>query len=229
MKNFLFIMLLVSLTFVSCSLSNEEKAEKLVKQKIITNLYHQDSYKAVSTKVDSAFVDFEKMGKFSNAYQELRDLLFKQNEYEQSYSHALSSKGIYDPKRNSYYYDEHDKLMYEKYTKECEDLQKKLQELPDKIDKVLAQVQKLSSSVFTEEQTGWFVFHKFTAKDYNNLVDMPGFFVFICNLDFTKCGDAMEYEMFNRDFEVLHSILEATSDDEIKEYVIQNINPFEYP
>ena len=45
----------VALIMTSCTLSNEEKAEKLVKETLKDYLYHPDSYEPISTKVDSMF------------------------------------------------------------------------------------------------------------------------------------------------------------------------------
>ena len=40
----------VALVMTSCTLSNEEKAEKLVKETLKDYLYHPDSYEPISTK-----------------------------------------------------------------------------------------------------------------------------------------------------------------------------------
>ena len=54
MKKFL---VLSALVITSCTLSNEEKAEKLVKETLKDYLYHPDSYEPISTRVDSMFID----------------------------------------------------------------------------------------------------------------------------------------------------------------------------
>lgn len=53
-----FLVLLPLLLLVnSCSLSNEEKAEWLVRETVKKALYHLKSYEAISTQVDSMLFD----------------------------------------------------------------------------------------------------------------------------------------------------------------------------
>lgn len=47
----------VALIMTSCTPSNEEKAEKLVKETLKDYLYHPDSYESISTRIDSMFID----------------------------------------------------------------------------------------------------------------------------------------------------------------------------
>ena len=47
----------IALIMTSCTLSNERKAEKLVKETLKNYLYHPNSYEPISTRVDSMFID----------------------------------------------------------------------------------------------------------------------------------------------------------------------------
>ena len=58
MKKFL---VLSALVITSCTLSNEEKAEKLVKETLKDYLYHPDSYEPISTKVDDLNKSIEEL------------------------------------------------------------------------------------------------------------------------------------------------------------------------
>ena len=51
----------IALVITSCTPSNEEKAEKLVKETLKDYLYHPDSYEPISTRVDSMFIDFPEL------------------------------------------------------------------------------------------------------------------------------------------------------------------------
>ena len=51
----------VALVMTSCTLSNEEKAEKLVKETLKDYLYHPDSYEPISTKVDDLNKSIEEL------------------------------------------------------------------------------------------------------------------------------------------------------------------------
>ena len=110
MKKLQLLFCAVALIMISCTLSNEEKAEKLIQESLKGTLYHPESYKSISTQVDSAFINFENLAKVGELCEELGDLLDKESEYQREYRSAESSKSIYAP--NGWYYDEHSRVKY---------------------------------------------------------------------------------------------------------------------
>ena len=76
MKKFL---VLSALVITSCTLSNEEKAEKLVKETLKDYLYHPDSYEPISTRVDSMFIDVTTIEPIMKISDEIKNLISKIN------------------------------------------------------------------------------------------------------------------------------------------------------
>ena len=91
MKKFL---VLSALVITSCTLSNEEKAEKLVKETLKDYLYHPDSYEPISTRVDSMFIDVTTIEPIMKISDEIKNLISKINRCERKIESAESSMEI---------------------------------------------------------------------------------------------------------------------------------------
>ena len=65
----------VALIMSSCAFSNEQKAEKLIKETLKDYLYHPDSYEPISTKVDSMFIDPVTIASIMKISDEIKDFL----------------------------------------------------------------------------------------------------------------------------------------------------------
>lgn len=94
MKKFL---VLSALVITSCTLSNEEKAEKLVKETLKDYLYHPDSYEPISTRVDSIFIDVTTIEPIMKISDEIKNLISKINRCERKIESAESSMDILPP------------------------------------------------------------------------------------------------------------------------------------
>ena len=77
MKKLQLLFCAVALIMTSCTLSNEEKAEKLIQESLKGTLYHPESYKSISTQVDSAFINFENLAKVGELCEELGDIVLQ--------------------------------------------------------------------------------------------------------------------------------------------------------
>lgn len=84
----------VALVMTSCTLSNEEKAEKLVKETLKDYLYHPDSYEPISTKVDSMFIDVTTIEPIMKISEDIKDLMSKINRCKMKVESAESSMDI---------------------------------------------------------------------------------------------------------------------------------------
>ena len=91
----LFVLFAVIMT--SCTLSNEEKAERLVKETLKDYLYHPDSYEPLSTRVDSMFIDVTTIEPIMETSDEIKDLISKINRCEREIESAESSMDIWAP------------------------------------------------------------------------------------------------------------------------------------
>ena len=94
MKKFL---VLSALVITSCTLSNEEKAEKLVKETLKDYLYHPDSYEPISTRVDSMFIDVTTIEPIMKISDEIKNLISKINRCERKIESAESSMDNFLP------------------------------------------------------------------------------------------------------------------------------------
>ena len=91
------LFLLLSVIMTSCTLSNEEKAEKLIKETLKDYLYHPDSYEPISTRVDSMFIDVTTIEPIMEISDEIKDLISKINRSERKIESAESSMDIWAP------------------------------------------------------------------------------------------------------------------------------------
>ena len=107
------------------------KAEKLIQESLKGTLYHPDSYEPISTRVDSAFINFEQLATFGEICEELTDLLDKESEYQREMLSAERSKSIYAP--NGWYYDSHSQTMYNQYKQEYEEYKRIMSNILDDV------------------------------------------------------------------------------------------------
>lgn len=220
MKKILLLVSAVTLIFASCSLSNEEKAEALIKETLKGTLYHPESYKPISTRVDSAFINFEGMAKFGEICEELEELLDKEQEYQRKYKLAESLMSIYAP--NHFYYTEHERVEYNQHKQECEEYKTKLKKLTPKISSAIRELREVSKNIYTEEFTGWFITHRFTSKNGANTMTIHGEVIFVSDVEFTHCGDGMDPNIFEELFKCLIKISETETDDDLKEILLES-------
>ena len=225
MKKLQLLFCAVALIFTSCTLSNEEKAEKLIQESLKCTLYHPDSYEPISTRVDSAFINFEQLATFGEICEELTDLLDKEQEFQRNLKSAESTMSIYAPTR--YYYSEHSRVEYNQHKQEYEEYKAKLEKLAPKIDSALSELRKVSNDIYSEEFTGWIVSHRFTSKNGANTMTMPGDMVFVCDTEFTRCSNGMDSDAFEKLFKFIKKISEAETDEELKEEIMESkYSPF---
>lgn len=215
MRNFIITLTSFLLLFSSCIKSNEEKAEALIQEQLKSSLYHPETYKAISTQVDSAFINFEIWDKIMENAKDLYDLFQKKEKYERDIERAQSIMSIYAP--TGYYYSEYDRNKYNKSKNEISVLQDKLQKLEPKIDSAISEIKSLIPQLRSSEQTGWIVEHKFTSMNGANTVSLSGDMIFVCDKDFKQCGGGMETSDIEKAYRFIKGMSEAESYDDIKE------------
>lgn len=220
MKKILLLVSAFTLIFTSCSLSNEEKAEKLIQESLKSTLYHPDSYEPISTRVDSAFINFENLAKVGELCEELGDLLDKEQEYQRELKSAESIMSIYAPTR--YYYSEHSRVEYNQHKQEYEEYKAKLEKIAPKIAATLGELREVSQNLYSDEFTGWIVSHRFTSKNGANTMTIPGDMIFVCDTEFTRCGDGMDSDAFEKLFKFIKKISETETDEELKEEIMES-------
>ena len=124
----------VALVMTSCTLSNEEKAEKLVKETLKDYLYHPDSYEPISTKVDSMFIDVTTIEPIMKISEDIKDLMSKINRCKMKVESAESSMDIFAPNG---YSSQYSRGEYARAKKEKEEAKSDLDKYTKKLSEQL--------------------------------------------------------------------------------------------
>ena len=210
----------VALIMASCTPSNEEKAEKLVKETLKDYLYHPDSYEPISTRVDSMFVDITTIEPIMEISDEIKSLIFKINDVKEKIESAESSMDIYAPDGYSSRYS---RGKYARAKKEREEAKSDFDKYTKKLSGELASLKENVAKYHKGEFTGWAVSHRFRSLNIKGSMAVPGDMIFFCNKEFTTCDsyEANEIEGFAK---TLKAVDEATSDEDIMDYFKENIS-----
>lgn len=215
MKKFL---VLSALVITSCTLSNEEKAEKLVKETLKDYLYHPDSYEPISTRVDSMFIDVTTIEPIMKISDEIKNLISKINRCERKIESAESSMDIFAPNG---YSSQYSRGEYSRAKKEKEEAKSDLNKYTKKLSEQLAFLKENVVKYHKGEFTGWAVSHRFRSLNGAGSMTIPGEMIFFCDEEFTTCG-GYETDKFEDFVKILNAVDEATSDEDVIDYFKEN-------
>ena len=126
------------------------------------------------------------------------------------------------PTRYYYYYSEHSRDEYNQHKQEYEEYKAKLEKIAPKIVATLGELREVSQNIYSDEFTGWVVSHRFTSKNGANTMTIPGDMIFVCDTEFTRCGDGMDSDAFEKLFKFIKKISETETDEELKEEIIES-------
>ena len=208
----------VALIMVSCTPSNEEKAEKLVKETLKDYLYHPDSYEPISTRIDSMFIDVATIEPIMKISDEISDLISKIDKCEMDIESAETSMNIYAPDG---YSSQFTRGEYARAKKEKEEAQSDLDKYTKKLSGELASLKEYVDKYHKGEFTGWAVSHRFRSLNGAGSMTIPGEMIFFCDKEFTNCI-SYEVDKFEEFAKVLKAVDEATSDEDIIDYFEDN-------
>ncbi|MBW9199972.1 hypothetical protein EVD32_08795 [Bacteroidales bacterium SW299] len=208
----------VALIMVSCTPSNEEKAEKLVKETLKDYLYHPDSYEPISTRIDSMFIDVATIEPIMKICDEISDLISKIDKCEMDIESAETSMNIYAPDG---YSSQFTRGEYARAKKEKEEAQSDLDKYTKKLSGELASLKEYVDKYHKGEFTGWAVSHRFRSLNGAGSMTIPGEMIFFCDKEFTNCI-SYEVDKFEEFAKVLKAVDEATSDEDIIDYFEDN-------
>lgn len=212
------LLVILALIMTSCTLSNEEKAEKLIEETLKEYLYHPDSYEPLSTRVDSMFIDVTTIEPIMEISDEIKDLMSKISRCEREIESAESSMDIWAP---SGYSSQFSRGEYARAKKEKEDAQSNLDKYTKKISGQLVSLKENVAKYHKGEFTGWAVSHRFRSLNGAGSMTIPGEMIFFCDKEFTTCG-GYEADKFEDFVKTLKAVDEATSDDDIMDYFKEN-------
>lgn len=219
MKNVIILLFCaVALVMTSCTLSNEEKAERLVKETLKDYLYYPDSYESLSTKVDSMFIDVTTIEPIMEISDEIKDLMSKINRCERKIESAESSMDIWAPDG---YSSQYSRGEYARAEKEKEEAKSDLEKYTKKLSGQLTSLKENVSKYHKGEFTGWAVSHRFRSLNGAGSMTIPGEMIFFCDKEFTTCG-GYEVDKFENFTKILNAVDEASSDEDIMDYFKEN-------
>ena len=164
MKKALFVALIASI-FVGCQ-SKEEKAEKLIKERLFKTLYDFSSYEPIETKIDSAFVSvYRDTTILAFAYLGI-DYLEKANEYEKKFDDAIKMMEIWQDSYSSY--------GRSRYNDAKDDAYSNLEKYKDSYESYLisSELIKKHADSIPSEFCGWEVKHRFRCKTKGGQYDI---------------------------------------------------------
>lgn len=219
MKNVITLLFcVVALVMTSCTLSNEEKAEKLVKETLKDYLYHPDSYEPISTKVDSMFIDVTTIESIMEISDNIKDLMSKISRCKRKVESAESSMDIFAPNG---YSSQYSRGKYVRAKKEKEEAKSDLDKYTKKFSEQLASLKENVAKCHKGDFTGWAVSHRFRSLNGVGSMAIPEEMIFFCDKEFTTCG-GYEVDKIKDFVKILKAISEATSDEDIIDHFKEN-------
>ena len=166
-----FSLFAVALILASCTPSNEEKAEKLVKETLKDYLYHPDSYEPISTRIDSMFIDVTTIEPIMKISGEISDLISKIDKCNMDIESAETSMNIYAPDG---YSSRFTRGEYARAKKEKEEAQSDLDKYAKKLLGEVASLKENVGKYHKGEFTGWAVSHRFRSLNGAGSMTIPG-------------------------------------------------------
>ncbi len=217
MKKFLVVFAVI---MTSCTLSNEDKAEKLVKETLKDYLYHPDSYEPIFTMVDSMFIDATIIEPIMEISNDIKDLMSKINRCKREIESAESSMDIWAP---GSYSSQLSRGEYARAKKDKEEAQSNLNKYTNKLSAQFISLKENAAKYRKGEFTGWVVTHRFRSLNGAGSMTIPGEMIFFCDKEFTICS-GYEADKIEELANVLKAVIDATSDEDIKDYFEENIS-----
>lgn len=218
------LFVLLALIMTSCTPSNEEKAEKLIKETLKDYLYYPESYEPVSTRVDSMFIDATTIEPIMGICDEIKDLKSKELGCIIDIAHAKTTMKFAHDGYSSSLFSHED---YARAKKEKEKAQSALDKYTKQLSEQIASLKENVGKYHKGEFTGWAVSHRFRSLNGEGSMTIPGEMIFFCDEEFTTCFGYEINEFENDKFEafakILEAVVEATSDEDIMDYFRENL------
>lgn len=215
MKNFITLLFCaIVLVMTSCTLSNEEKAEKLVKETLKGYLYHPNSYEPISTKVDSMFIDVTTIEPIMKISDDIKDLMSKIDRCKREVESAESSMDIFAPDGSSSQYSRGE---YARAKKKKEEVKSALDKYTKRLSEKIVSLKENIAKYHKDEFTGWAISHRFRSLNRAGSITIPEEMIFFCDKEFTTCC-GYEIDKFENFVITLKAVDEATSDEDIIDY-----------
>lgn len=214
------LFVLLALMMISCAPSNEEKAEKLIKETLKGYLFHPDSYEPLLTRVDSMFIDASTIAPIMEIGDEIKDLILQINKCKFNIEFAESSMDIWAPDGYSSRYSRGE---YARAKKDKEEAESALGKYTEKLSEQIASLKENVAKYYKGEFTGWAVIHRFRCLNGTGSKILPGEMIFFCDKKFTTCNIYYKSDEFESFAKILEAVNEAISDEDIMAYFRGNL------
>ena len=203
------------LMIISCNLTNEQKAERLISDCIKDNITYPESYETISTQIDSSSVNVSKIYEIIELSEKCTELYNKIETLERRIKSAQSTMEIYSPKE---YSSEHSRGSYNRAKAEKGEYELEIQQLSPKLEEKVLALRNSINDLYDNDINGWVVTHRFRCKNDNGVQMPPQEMVFFCDLNFEGCqGLKTEY------LESLFKIIEYVNESETDEILLKNL------
>ena len=210
---------IISFFTISCTLTNEQKAELIIQKDLKESLFHPDSYEPVSTHIDSMFIDSSTFGSMINIREELEDMLVKLNKYERELRNAEESMDLWAP---SGYVTQFSRGNYERARKDKIEAETNFNKINKKIQEKIVELKDVVESRRKGEFTGWLALHRYRGLNGAGTMTISSDVVFLFDIDFQSYY-VYEWDKFEKIIELI-TIIEDTStcDDDILDFIEDN-------
>lgn len=199
MKKFLYFAFL-TVVLVACSLSQEQKAEALIKESLKKLLYKPETYKPIETIVDSAFAPYDDPA-FFEELAELGDMNSEYEDLEEKAREAKSSMSLWSgPYQTSF-----DRNNYQEAKEEYDEANAKIEKLKKKIRKRFEKVANMLQG--SRKFIGYKAVHNYRA-DNNAGNTLIGNAIFFIDKNFEEVTYSMEVEEYDKVQEVIEQFQE---------------------
>lgn len=202
----IFCLLLIGFVMFACSQSPEQKAEALIKDDLKKSLYKPDTYKAVETKVDSAFAPYDD----PEIFEELKKLGKLGSDYEDLESEAKRAKSSMSIWSGSYMSD-YGRNEYQEAKADFEEANAKMEKLKTKARKQFEKVADMLQEAPSFK--AYKVTHNYRA-DNNAGNTLIGNSVFFIDKNFEKVICSMNAEEYDQVQEAINSLMEQIEEEE---------------
>lgn len=221
MKKLQLLFCAVALIFTSCTLSNEDKAEKLVSDCIKDYLTYPESYEAISTRVDSSRINVSKIEEVLETTKEVAELYSKIESIKRKMDLAQSTMEIYAP--TQYYYSERSRGEYNRAKQEVEEYKSDLGRLNPKLNDKIADLRNATEDIYDDEVNGWAVTHRFRSKGENGEQVAPEEMIIFCDFEFEHCQG-----WTTKQYEFISKIIKLVADSYSDRELLENLDGVQY-
>ena len=219
MKNKFILFFAIMFMLVSCT-TNERRAEVLISNCIKNILTYPESYEAISTHIDSSYINVSRMEEIIELTEECTDLYDKIRTIEYEIESAQSSMEIYAPDK---YSSKHSIGKYNRAKAEKEEYELEFKQLNPKLEEKVLALRNSTNDLYDSEINGWAVTQRFRCQNEYGVQLPPQEMLFFYDLNFERCQGwtAKQIESFFK-------IIECVNESETDKILLKNLKEIRY-